>query len=137
MSKEWLLQSMAVVVEKEDIVNFGLQQDGPKCNTAEATLDVLRPVFENRIISRRSNVIRPPVILHRWAIIYGMPSKTILTLTCQRQLTLQRTIFVKPLVKYSCTQSIMCLKIGPIVKAIALPVAALFSIINRKDCICK
>ena len=34
--------------------------------------------------------------------------------TSQRQLTLQRTIFVKPLVKYSCTQSIMCLKIVPI-----------------------
>ena len=27
--------------------------------------------------------------------------------------TNQRTIFVKPLVKYSCTKSIMCLKIEP------------------------
>ena len=30
-----------------------------------------------------------------------------------------RKIFVKPLVKYSCTQSIMCLKIGSIVNAFA------------------
>ena len=35
----------------------------------------------------------------------GVPSKISVTPTSQRQLT----IFVKPLVKYSCTQSIMCL----------------------------
>ena len=50
-----------------------------------------------------------------------------------------RTIFVKPVVKYSCTQSIMCLKIGPIVYATAWPAEAviwmkLFSTIKRKDC---
>ena len=32
----------------------------PSCHTAEATLDVLRPVFEDRIISRRSDVVWPP-----------------------------------------------------------------------------
>ena len=30
------------------------------CHTAEATLDVLRPVFEDRIISRRADVVWPP-----------------------------------------------------------------------------
>ena len=30
------------------------------CHTAEATLDVLRPVFEDRIISRRADVVGPP-----------------------------------------------------------------------------
>ena len=30
------------------------------CHTAEATLDVLRPVVEDRIISRRANVAWPP-----------------------------------------------------------------------------
>ena len=30
------------------------------CHTAETTLDVLRPVFENRIISRRAYVVWPP-----------------------------------------------------------------------------
>ena len=30
------------------------------CHTAEATLDVLLPVFEDRIISRRADVVWPP-----------------------------------------------------------------------------
>ena len=30
------------------------------CQTAETTLDVLLPVFENRIISRRTDVVWPP-----------------------------------------------------------------------------
>ena len=30
------------------------------CHTAEATLDVLRSVFEDRIISRRADVVWPP-----------------------------------------------------------------------------
>ena len=52
-------------------------------------------------------------IWHRWTIICVMLSKISVTPTSQRQLTLKKTIFVKPFVKYSCTQSIMCLKIGP------------------------
>ena len=35
-------------------------QDGATSHTAEATLDVLRPVFEDRIISRRADVVWPP-----------------------------------------------------------------------------
>ena len=38
-------------IEKEDIGNIWFQQVGAMCHTAEATLDVLRPVFEDRIIS--------------------------------------------------------------------------------------
>ena len=30
------------------------------CHTAEATLDVLRPILEDRIISRRADVVWPP-----------------------------------------------------------------------------
>ena len=33
------------------------QQDGATCHTAEATLDVLRPVFEDRIINRVADVV--------------------------------------------------------------------------------
>ena len=44
---------MAIVIEKkieeEDIGNIWFQQDGATCHTAEAPLDVLRPVFEDRI----------------------------------------------------------------------------------------
>ena len=46
--------------EEEDIGNIWIQQDGATCHTAEATLDVLRPVFEDRIISRRADVVWPP-----------------------------------------------------------------------------
>ena len=46
-------------IEEEDISNTWFQQDGATCHTAEATLDVLRPVFEDRIISRRADVVWP------------------------------------------------------------------------------
>ena len=34
-------------IEEDDIGNIWFQQDGAKCHTAEATLDVLRPVFND------------------------------------------------------------------------------------------
>ena len=46
-------------IEEEDIGNIWFQQDGVMCHIAAATLDVLRPVFENRIISRRVDVVWP------------------------------------------------------------------------------
>ena len=46
-------------IEEEDIGNIWFQQDGATCHTAEATLDVLRPVFEDRIISPRADVVWP------------------------------------------------------------------------------
>ena len=33
------------------------QQNGATCHTAEATLDVLRSVFEDRIINRKADVV--------------------------------------------------------------------------------
>ena len=47
-------------IEEEDIGNIWFQQNAAKCHTAEATLDFLRPVFEDRIISRRADVLWPP-----------------------------------------------------------------------------
>ena len=47
-------------IEEQDIGNIWFQQDGATCHTAEATLDVLRPVFEDHIISRRADVVWPP-----------------------------------------------------------------------------
>ena len=43
---------MFTKIEEEDIGNIWFQQDCSTCHTAEATLDVLLPVFENRVISR-------------------------------------------------------------------------------------
>ena len=47
-------------IEEADIGNIWFQQDGATCHTGEAILDVLRPVFKARIISRRTNVVWPP-----------------------------------------------------------------------------
>ena len=41
-------------IEEEYISSIWFQQDGATCHTAEATLDVLLPVFEDCIISRRT-----------------------------------------------------------------------------------
>ena len=42
-------------IQEEDIGNIWFQQDGEIFHTTEATLDVLRPVFEDSIISRSSS----------------------------------------------------------------------------------
>ena len=44
-------------IEKEDIGNIWFEQDGATCHSAEATLDVLRPVFEDRIIGHRADIV--------------------------------------------------------------------------------
>ena len=47
-------------IEEQDIDNIWFQQDGATCHTTEATLDILRPVFEDRIISRKADVVWLP-----------------------------------------------------------------------------
>ena len=47
-------------IEEENIGNIWFQQDGATCHTSEATLDVMRTVFEDRIFSRRADVVWPP-----------------------------------------------------------------------------
>ena len=47
-------------IEEEDIGNIWFQQDGAMCHTAETTLDVLHPVSEDCIISRRANIVLAP-----------------------------------------------------------------------------
>ena len=56
MMKEFLFTK----IEEEDIGNIWFQHDNATCHTTEAILDVLRPVFEDRIISRRTDVVWPP-----------------------------------------------------------------------------
>ena len=53
MFKEFLYPK----IEEEDIDIIWFQQDGATGSTAEATLDVLCAVFEDRIISRRADVV--------------------------------------------------------------------------------
>ena len=47
-------------IEEEDIGHIWFQQDGATCHTTEATFEVLRPVLEDRISSRRADVVWPP-----------------------------------------------------------------------------
>ena len=77
-------------IEEKDIGNVWFQQDGVTCYTAEAILDVLHPVFEDRIISRKADVIWPsrscdltPLDYYLWHAV-----KISVTPTSQRQWTL-------------------------------------------------
>ena len=47
-------------IEDEEIGNIWFQQDGYTCQITEATLDILRPVFEDRSITHRADVVWPP-----------------------------------------------------------------------------
>ena len=55
-----LNQNFFTKIEEKDIANIWFQQDGATCYTTGSILDVLRPVFEDRIISRRADVVWPP-----------------------------------------------------------------------------
>ena len=55
-----LSKCLFTTIADEDLGDVCLQQDGAPCHTANVTIDVLRTVFENRIISRNSDIVRPP-----------------------------------------------------------------------------
>ena len=88
--------------------------DGATCHTAEATHDVLHPVFEDNIISRRADVVWPPwscdltpLYYYLWGVVkdkcYADKPETIDALKDNIREAIGE-----------CTQSIMCLKIGTI-----------------------
>ena len=60
-------------IEEQDIGNIWFQHDRATCHTAEATLDVLRRVFEDRIISRIADVVRrcdlTPLEYYLWGAV--------------------------------------------------------------------
>ena len=55
-----LNEFMFTKMEDENTGNAGFEQDGATFHTTKATLDVLRPVFEDYIISRRADIVWPP-----------------------------------------------------------------------------
>ena len=65
----------------EDIGNIWFQRDGATCHTAEATLHILRPIFEDRIISRSADVVWPP-----WSCV------GLLFVGCRQQAKIQLTL---------------------------------------------
>ena len=56
-----LNEFLFIKIEEEDIGNIWFQQDGATCHTAEATLDVLRSIFEDRFISRKADIVWSPL----------------------------------------------------------------------------
>ena len=46
-------------IEEENIGNIWFQKDGATCHTPEVTVDVFPPIFEDRINSRRADVVYP------------------------------------------------------------------------------
>ena len=72
-------------IEEENIGNIWFHLDGATWHTAEATLDVLSPVFEDCIISRRANIGWSPRSCDLTPLV---PSKISVTPTSQIQLTL-------------------------------------------------
>ena len=48
-----------IKIEEEDIGNIWFQQDGATSHTGESKLGVFRPVFEDRVINRRADFVRP------------------------------------------------------------------------------
>ena len=74
MLNEFLLTE----IEEEDIGNIWLQQDSATCHAAEATFDVLHPVFEDRIISRRAeSFLKHFPKKGIWRTLYNMASSKI------------------------------------------------------------
>ena len=61
-SHNWIIlnEFLFTKIEEKDVGNMWFQQDDATCHTAEATLDVLRAVFEDRIISRRADIVWLP-----------------------------------------------------------------------------
>ena len=97
--------------------NIWLQQDGATCHTAEGTLNVLRSVFEDRIINIRADVVwgprncdLTPLDYYLWGSVkvkcYAGKLETIYAL---------KDNIREAIGEYNCTQSIMSLKIRPIV----------------------
>ena len=56
-----LNEFLFTIIEEQNIGNIWFQQYGARNHTAEAILNVLRPVFDDRSISRRADVVWPPL----------------------------------------------------------------------------
>ena len=87
-NRAMLNEFLCTKIEKGNIDNIWFQQDGATCHTAEATLDVLCPVFEDRIISRRTGDVWPPRSCDLTPLDYYLWSAVSVKPTSQRHMTL-------------------------------------------------
>ena len=94
-------------IEEKDIGNIWFQRDDAMCHTAEATLNVLHPVFEDSFISHRADVVWPPRSWDLTPLDYYLWGAVRDKFYADKQETidvLKDIVLVKLLVKYSCTQ---------------------------------
>ena len=92
-----LNQFLITKIKEDDIGNIWFQQDSVTCLTVEATLGVLRCVFEDRIISRRADAVwtsrssdLTPLVLKLYGQIFLLIASCILINIC--------TLFLKSIV---------------------------------------
>ena len=104
-------------IEEEDIGKIWFQQDGATYHTAEATLDVLRPGFEDRIINRRTDVVWPPRSCDLTPLDYYLRGAVKDKCYAYKLETIDalKDNIREAIGENSFTQLIMWLKIGPIV----------------------
>ena len=86
------------------------QQDATTCHTAETKLDVLRPVFEDRIISRRADVVWPSRSYDLICLDYCLWGAVKYKCYADKPETIDA---LKDYIRKTIGE--MCLKIGPIV----------------------
>ena len=101
-------------IEEKDIGNIWFQQDGATCHTAEAKLDVLCPVFEERIISCRAYVVWPQWSCDLTSLDYYLLGAVKEKCYADKPESIDA---LKDNIRKaigSCIQWIMCLKIEPI-----------------------
>ena len=89
-------------IKEEDIGSIWFQQDGATCHVGEVIQDVLRPVFEDPIISRRADVVWLPRSCELALLNYYLWGAAKDKCYADKLETID-ALFVKPLVKYSCT----------------------------------
>ena len=98
-------------IKEEDIGNIWFQQDSDTCDTADATLDVLSLIFEDYIISRRFDVVWLPRSCNLTPLDYYLWGPVKDKCYADKPETIDD---LKDNIR-EATQSIMCLKIRPIV----------------------
>ena len=120
------LQSMAIVIvpfwmnfcsqklKRSILTIFGFNRTALRATQPRLHLMFYALFLKIALLSRIADVVWPPRSCDLTPLEYYFIYLSV-TPKSQKQLTLSRTIFMKPLMKYSWTQSIMCLQIGPIV----------------------
>ena len=105
------------IFEEEDIGNIWFQQEGATCQTAGSKLNILRSVFGDHIISRRADIVWPPRSCDLTPLDYYLRGAVKDKCCADKPKTIDalKDNIREAIGEIQCTQSIVCLKIRPIV----------------------